>query len=115
MLYDKKWDGKLFDLSKPSLKALSHLLRHREMWPQGFIWNYSMCDQCAMGLARAMWEKDYVSPCPDDLVMRAEKYMRNTFGLDMTVINNIFEGENWNVDTDADFEAITPEMVADQI
>ena len=115
MLYDKKWDDKLFDLSKPSLEALSHLLRHREMWPQGFTWNYSVCDKCAMGLARVMWEKDYISPCPDDTILRAEKYMQSTFGLDMDIIDNIFEGEGWDAKTDIDFEAITPEMVADKI
>ncbi len=110
MLYDKKWDGKLFDLSKPSLTALSYLLRHQEKWPLGFRWDYSYCDQCAMGLARTLWERDY-DPYSDQ-IRYAESYMRGTFGLSIETIEEIFEGGAWG---EKILETVTPEMVADRI
>lgn len=45
----------LLDLSKPSLRALSVVLRDRALWPAGFRWNYTNCDTCAMGMATEMW------------------------------------------------------------
>lgn len=47
----------LLDLGKPSLEALSFMLRHREMWPAGFKWNYAHCETCAMGLAYDLWDE----------------------------------------------------------
>ncbi len=110
MLNNPKWDGKLFDLDKPSLTALSYLLRNQEKWPTGFVWDYSFCDQCAMGLARTLWEKDYNSNV--DSVGRAIKYMSNTFGLSIKSIEDIFKGTGW---ADKKLETVTPEMVADRI
>lgn len=43
------------DLSRPSLRALSYLLRRPEMWPTGFAWYFGSCDTCAMGLAASLW------------------------------------------------------------
>lgn len=55
MLYDpKKWEPKI-DLSRPSLRGLSYLLRHKELWPVGFEWDFGNCDRCAMGLAFSIW------------------------------------------------------------
>jgi hypothetical protein len=49
---------KLFaDLDKPSLHALSYALRHPDTWPEGFVWSYQNCRHCAMGLAHVLWEK----------------------------------------------------------
>lgn len=48
-------DAAQIDLSKPSLEALSFLLRHRELWPKGFEWGYGECVSCAMGLAVSLW------------------------------------------------------------
>src|SRR5882672_3746884 len=110
MLYNKKWDGKLFDLDKPSLAALSYLLRHHEEWPPEFKWDYTYCDQCAMGLARTLWEKDY-NPDKDQIVY-AEDYMQNIFGLSIEMIEDIFEGTGW---AENNLETVTPEMVADKI
>ena len=45
------------DLSKPSLVALSYCLRHPETWPEDFVWDYSKCQQCAMGLAHQLWSQ----------------------------------------------------------
>jgi hypothetical protein len=47
---------RLADLGdKPSLAALSYALRHPEMWPKGFEWDYSFCHSCAMGLTVQLW------------------------------------------------------------
>ncbi len=43
------------DLSRPSLQALSYLLRHRELWPRGFKWDYASRSRCADGLGERMW------------------------------------------------------------
>lgn len=43
------------DLSKPSLAGLSYVLRHPEIWPDGFEWNYGNCRTCAMGIAHRLW------------------------------------------------------------
>ena len=45
------------DLDKPSLQGLSYVLRHKELWPEGFEWNYRDCRRCAMGLAVELWQE----------------------------------------------------------
>lgn len=45
------------DLTTPSLGGLSWLLRHQEAWPEGFVWDYTECRACGMGLAIALWDK----------------------------------------------------------
>jgi hypothetical protein len=59
--------GETLDLSKPSVKGLAFLLRHPDKQPVGFVFRYSSCDQCAMGLARAQWAAERVlwSPVQD--------------------------------------------------
>ncbi len=52
----------LLDLSKPSLQALSHILRHKELWPDEFEWNFADCHHCAMGLAYKLWRDSIESP-----------------------------------------------------
>ena len=42
-------------LDIPSLEALSYALRHRELWPSGFVWEFNNCNRCAMGLAWRLW------------------------------------------------------------
>jgi hypothetical protein len=54
------WDKAIIDdlhLDQPSIKALSHILRNRNLWPQGFKWDYDHCSSCAMGLAARLWSK----------------------------------------------------------
>lgn len=41
--------------STPSLRSLSFALRHPETWPEGFVWDYSLCTKCAAGLAMRLW------------------------------------------------------------
>lgn len=47
--------GTVVDLSKPSSKGLAYLLRHKELWPKDFVFNFLDCDTCAMGLAQRTW------------------------------------------------------------
>lgn len=42
-------------LKKPSLKGLAYLLRHKELWPEGFEWRWDSSLTCAIGLARQYW------------------------------------------------------------
>lgn len=48
----------LQDSSKPSLKMLSYLLRHKELWPKGFEWDFNTHYGCAIGLFHKMWGWD---------------------------------------------------------
>lgn len=40
------------DLTNPNLRALSHVLRHRELWPSDFAWDFHFGSTCAIGLSR---------------------------------------------------------------
>src|SRR5947209_5961222 len=57
----------------PSLAALAHVLRHRELWPADFRWNFAYSHQCAMGLAHRLW--------PKEAVARDYDYMAYVFGI----------------------------------
>lgn len=94
----------LLDLSKPSLGALSFLLRHREMWPKGFVWDYTRCENCAMGLAWRLWNEVYI---PDEYVIS------ELFSIPYKVSEQIFcDAEEGR---DVFFEDITPEHIASDI
>lgn len=43
------------DLSKPSIAGLAYALRHREIWPKGFKWDFPQPDGCAIGLGGRLW------------------------------------------------------------
>lgn len=116
------------DLDKPSLHALSYALRHPDTWPKGFVWDYSKCDQCAMGLAHALW---------GEIIPDAHRYdgatiMAREFAIPYSAAESIFLAKGYNawcptsVVTSGrlwwkrekyrtDLKAVTPEMVADQI
>jgi hypothetical protein len=116
MFVDTKETSFLQDLTKPSLEALSHILRHKELWPTGFEWNYGFCYSCAMGLAGELWDV-FVPRNPDAAVLNVSK----AFGISRKVAGNIFGGEaDWipyhpGCVVVRDTNAVTPEMVADQI
>lgn len=44
-------------LDCPSIKGLAYLLRHRELWPKGFRWDYNSRNRCAIGLMTRFWPK----------------------------------------------------------
>lgn len=95
------------DLSIPSLEALSFLLRHKEMWPRDFAWNYAGCSSCAMGLAHQLWEE---MMAPDSLEMS------RVFDMPLSRSIQIFGGTNLCAAYEVlDYGEVTPEMVADKI
>lgn len=47
---------------EPSLKNLAIILRNKQMWPQGFEWDYTRHSQCAIGLANQIWGTPYSTP-----------------------------------------------------
>jgi hypothetical protein len=75
------------DLDKPSLRALSYVLRHPNTWPEGFIWNYDNCESCAMGLAHELWD---VSETENK---NAASIMSRTFGISYEEADSIFMGQ----------------------
>ena len=97
----------LLDLSKPSLEALAFMLRHREMWPGGFEWNYNECSTCAVGMARRLWESSIPTRyCISEDVAKA-------FGMrecDASLIFIRAARRRYILAT-----SVTPEMVADDI
>lgn len=101
----------LLDLGKPSLEALSYSLRHCEMWPAGFGWDYSECHTCAMGLAINLWNlREHSTRL---FWLTGCEIMQGAFNIPKKPADNIFCLAN---------EArglresdVTPEMVADDI
>lgn len=107
MYVDTQETAFLHDLSKPSLEALAHVLRHREMWPAKFKWRYNNCDSCAMGLAKQLWQMySHFNYTPGIVAQTAI-----TFGMPMDDAMAIFV----NYEPQDRRKAVTPEMVADQI
>lgn len=101
----------LLDLGKPSLEALSFMLRHREMWPAGFEWDYSECRNCAMGLAINLWNLREHST--RDGSMTGCEVMQKTFDISEKPADNIFYFANEARGLQE--SDVTPEMVADDI
>lgn len=104
----------LLDLSKPSLGTLSHILRHKELWPEGFEWMFSDCNHCAMGLAMHLW-------CSKRILGIASSFVKmdQVFCMPHEYVMDIFMGRGtWSpkmLSGNPDLKVITPEMVADQI
>ncbi len=90
-------------LNQPSLEALSFILRNKELWPAHFVWDFSACDQCAMGLAHKIW--------PDKIKCPSGSDMSEVFNLDKDAVTRIFMA----CTTQSLFKTISPEMVADRI
>lgn len=125
------------DLDKPSLHALSYALRHPDTWPKGFVWDYKYCDDCAMGLAHALWANKVEQASIQD----GPTIMARAFAMPYADARSIFLGNHgkaawlptkekattvthghlwWAREevkrtTKTDYSAVTPEMVADQI
>jgi hypothetical protein len=86
----------------PNLQNLATVLRHREMWPTDFEWDYSQCSTCAMGLA---WRLGMISNCCTNTA--AEE-----FGIPYNVAFRIFL---WLAIERGEGKNVTPEHVADAI
>jgi hypothetical protein len=70
------------DLTKPSLPALAYLLRHEELWPEGFEYDWRTVKRCGMGLVMAVWPS-YVS-------LTTTYAMVEVFGIDHSTALDIF-------------------------
>lgn len=104
---------RLFALDHPSLGNLAYILRHRELWPKGFKWNYNHCEMCAMGLASRLWHAHILTPMVS-VTMRAFAISPK----DAWAIFLAADGVNSNPMRYygvSEMEHVTPEMVADKI
>lgn len=112
MLYNPTWHesptSPAPDLRKPSLAGLSYLLRHRELWPAGFSWNFSGCHSCAMGLAHRTWANSLWRRFTTGLRYPDAPSMQRVFGISE---HNTLQFFYYGYDT----ASVTPEMVADKI
>ncbi len=103
------------DLSQPSLAGLSYLLRHPEMWPQGFKWDYAYSNTCAMGLTIEVWE-----PWPETPFL-APHVFTALYGLTPSQASDLFVyAHRWARERVLWFwsrpvDRVTPIMIADRI
>jgi hypothetical protein len=90
------------DISTPTVANLVWVLRHREVWPQGFQWNYGDCDHCAMGLAARLW---------------SEIVSANTYTLAVALNITHFQSQEafLNACLDKHMRDISPDDVADML
>jgi hypothetical protein len=77
------------DLQKPTLEGLSFLLRHKELWPEGFQWYYPNPACCAIGLTYKFWKKEQygmteifnISPSVSDRIFVEAPFYHRCFGI----------------------------------
>ena len=55
-------------LHQHAARELSFILRNRALWPEGFEWDYSQCETCAMGLAFKLGM--VAKPFPSTMIQR---------------------------------------------
>ena len=91
------------DISRPSLEALSYVLRRRELWPAGFTWDFRHNCGCGMGMAQRMW-------CDKDLLA-----VTDLLQIPSRVAVKLFTMRGYIGRSDLSGCAVTPEMVADKI
>ncbi len=96
------------DLTRPSLRGLSWLLRHREAWPRHHhVWDYSRGRTCATGLARYQWPDAVSATC-----FNPANDIAAALGLSLTEAWPLFASRAYHPIAD---DAVTPEMVANRI
>lgn len=94
-----------------SLKGLAYILRHKEYWPKDFEWEFSNCGKCAMGLAVQIWSKaswPNTSSVAQILNCEATPKLRKIF----LAGEGVYGAKD---SSDAEWDKITPAMVADAI
>jgi hypothetical protein len=92
----------------PSLRNLAYVLRHEELWPTGFTWNYRYTDCCGMGISQLLWGVD-VGCLPDVYTYFRGDLVYNLFCKPLSWFKMPFRTYH------ARMVAVTPEMVADRI
>lgn len=65
----------------PTLENLSYVLRHKNLWPTDFKWNYTSHQTCAIGLSRYNWPEHYPATTRD---------LAKLFGMTYEESSNIF-------------------------
>lgn len=94
------------NLAMPSLAGLAWLLRHKEAWPEGFVWGYRECATCAIGLGARLWYSTAVSSDPD------RYWAKKAFAIPTGATFNIFCRLR---DNNGFMGGVTPAQVADAI
>jgi hypothetical protein len=92
------------DLSTPTLPGLAHILRNKELWPSGFVWNYADNSTCAMGLTACFWHYAFDGSDFWDWTMKTFSLTDDDF---CPIFFNRFDCKK--------FDQVSPEMVADAI
>ncbi len=78
MFLEEKREGE--QRLQPSAKNLAYVLRHEELWPKDFVWDYNRCTNCAMGLAHRLWPE--VELCSGEIAQ--------AIGIDRSTASKIF-------------------------
>ena len=98
--------------NKPTVGGLSFILRHKELWPQGFVWDYARCESCAMGLAHEIWQDHIPAPSVECMI--------NALGIPLNQAEDVFIRAPSVLAKSAEFSGsrysikkTTPEEVAD--
>ena len=98
------------DLTTPSTQGLAWLLRHREHWPKGFVWTYTHCTGCAMGLAHRLWGQFWPrEPSSNEGYVA---FVSAVLSMDHRESWNIFEGLR---DRNDGLWDVAPDQVADAL
>ncbi len=74
------------DLTKPSVPALIHLLRHPKLWPKGFHFDYCEHETCACGLVQKFWK---ITPDDGEDILYSHN-MAEIFAISEFTAMNIF-------------------------
>ena len=97
----------------PSLRNLAYILRHKEMWPKGFEWDYTHFDNCAMGMCSELWnERSVYSLVDTDSSFDTESMWdieKKIFIRPVSFFKHPFTGVKGRM------AMVTPEIVADRI
>jgi hypothetical protein len=95
-------------VNRPTIGALSFALRHKELWPADFHWDYTRCETCAMGLARRMW--------PQHVAEANLASMVAAFGIQHDTAAYLFTGSYYMRGALlGGFDPVQPEHVADAL
>lgn len=97
------------DMERPNLVALSYALRHPETWPEDFVWNYSDCGMCAMGLACELWPQ---LTLPSS-TLSTKSFLARTFAMSYKTAVKVFWEMHSALQTKLD--NVMPDDVADAI
>lgn len=108
-------------ISKPTLAALSFVLRNKDLWPAGFQWDFGSTKECAMGLAHRLWPADV--PEPFGAPETGSAQMAGVFKIPYQAADDIFYGSTrsypykllWMTLGVTPRRDVTPEMVAGAI